>query len=293
MLRSMTGFGRAERLVDGYNIKVNLKSVNHRYVDITVRLPKYYGFAEDAVRQMAMKYISRGKVEVFISVEQTEGSTEKVVLDKGLAGEYIAALRKLSEFGVDVSADALVAALSGYKEIFRIDADDEDEEHITELISEVFAEAAEDFVNMRTDEGKRMESDIFSHIDILEKNLHEVEERYPGVVKDYRARLESRIREVLSEENVDETRLLTEAAIYAEKSDIGEETVRLASHIKEFRSAAKSDKPIGKKLDFIIQEMNRETNTMGSKSSDIDIAKHIVEMKSEIEKIREQVQNIE
>lgn len=293
MLRSMTGFGRAERLVDGYNIKVNLKSVNHRYMDITVRLPKYYGFAEDAVRQMAMKYISRGKVEVFISVEQTEGSTEKVVLDKGLAGEYIAALRKLSEFGVDVSADALVAALSGYKEIFRIDADDEDEEHITELISEVFAEAAEDFVNMRTDEGKRMESDIFSHIDILEKNLYEVEERYPGVVKDYRARLESRIREVLSEENVDETRLLTEAAIYAEKSDIGEETVRLASHIKEFRSAAKSDKPIGKKLDFIIQEMNRETNTMGSKSSDIDIAKHIVEMKSEIEKIREQVQNIE
>lgn len=293
MLRSMTGFGRAERLVDGYNIKVNLKSVNHRYMDITVRLPKYYGFAEDAVRQMAMKYISRGKVEVFISVEQTEGSTEKVVLDKGLAGEYIAALRKLSEFGVDVSADALVAALSGYKEIFRIDADDEDEEHITELISEVFAEAAEDFVNMRTDEGKRMESDIFSHIDILEKNLYEVEERYPGVVKDYRARLESRIREVLSEENVDETRLLTETAIYAEKSDIGEETVRLASHIKEFRSAAKSDKPIGKKLDFIIQEMNRETNTMGSKSSDIDIAKHIVEMKSEIEKIREQVQNIE
>ncbi len=293
MLRSMTGFGRADRQDGEYAVKVNIKSVNNRYSDITVKLPKYYSFAEESIRRGAAEYISRGKVEIFISVDKTVGSTETAVLDKGVAEGYINALRELGEFGVKVSDDAIVSALSGYKEIFKLESAEEDEEYIIKILTEAFKAAAEDFVNMRTAEGKRMEADILSHIDLLEENLREVEARYPEIVEAYRLRLEGKIREVLGDKNVDEARIITEAAVFAEKTDIGEETVRLGSHIKEFREAVTSDKPIGKKLDFIIQEMNRETNTMGSKASDVEITKHIVEMKSEIEKIREQVQNIE
>lgn len=293
MLRSMTGFGRAENQIGEYAVKVNIKSVNNRYSDITVKLPKYYSFAEESIRRSAAEYISRGKVEVFVSVDKTAGSVETAVLDRDAAEGYIKALRGLGELGVKVSDDMLVSALSGYKEIFKLESADEDEEYITKILTEAFRAAAEDFVNMRIAEGRRMEEDILSHIDLLERNLREVEARYPELVKAYRMRLEGKLREVLGDKEIDEARIITEAAIFAEKTDIGEETVRLGSHIKEFREAVKTDKPIGKKLDFIIQEMNRETNTMGSKASDVEITKHIVEMKSEIEKIREQIQNIE
>lgn len=293
MLKSMTGFGRAEKMFGEYNIKVNIKSVNHRYADITVKLPKYYGFAEETLRQAMLRCISRGKIEVFVSVDRTEGTVEKVVLDRSVAADYISALRELEDLGLKLSDDVAVSALARFKEIFKIEGSEEDEEKLSAMISEVFDEAAADFVSMRSAEGARMEADILSHLEILENNLREVEKRYPEIVTDYRNRLEARIREVLGDKEVDETRLITEAAIFAEKSDIAEETVRLSCHIQEFRNAIKTDKPIGKKLDFIIQEMNRETNTMGSKASDVTVTKHIVEMKSEIEKVREQVQNIE
>ncbi len=291
MLKSMTGFGRAEGQVEDFNIKISLKSVNHRYIDTTVKLPRYYQFAEDKIRQSAMKYISRGKVEIFISIDRTEGSEKTVVLDTEMAKNYINALKTLTAFGLE--DDVKISTISQYHEIFKIESDEADEERIVALIESVFAEAAEDFVSMRIDEGKRMEKDICEHLDVLAENLEMVKVRYPKVVEEYRDKLYKRISEVLEGENIEESRLLTEAAIFADKSDIGEETVRLASHIKEFKNAIKTDKPIGKKLDFIVQEMNRETNTMGSKSSDIEIAKLIVEMKSEIEKIREQIQNIE
>lgn len=291
MLKSMTGFGRAEKTVDQFSIKVNLKSVNHRYLDLAVRVPKYYYFVEDKIRQVAAKYISRGKVEVFVSVERTEGGGKSVALDKEIAQSYIAALKEMTELGLQ--DDIKISTISQYYDIFKIESDEDDEEYITSIITEVFEEAADDFVKTRINEGVNMEKDICQHLDNLEGSLKSVEKRYPEIVTEYRNRLEKKICDVLSDVNVDETRIITEAAIFAERTDIGEETVRLQSHINEFRKAIKTDKPIGKKLDFMIQEMNRETNTMGSKANDIEISKLIVDMKSEIEKIREQIQNIE
>ncbi|MBR5614227.1 MAG: YicC family protein [Clostridia bacterium] len=291
MLKSMTGFGRAEKMIDGFEIKVNLKSVNHRYMDASIRVPKYYTFVEDKIRQAAAKYISRGKVEIFVSVDRTEGSGKTVAIDSEVAENYINALKSLAKFGLE--DDVKISTISQYHDIFKIENDEDDEEKITAMIIEVFSEAAEDFVNMRINEGKNMERDILSHLDCLAQNLALVEERYPQIVEEYRARLEKKIAEVLDDKNVDEARIVTEAAIFAERSDIGEETVRLASHIKEFKKMINTDQPIGKKLDFMVQEMNRETNTMGSKANDVQIAKLIVNMKSEIEKIREQIQNIE
>ncbi len=291
MLKSMTGFGRAEKAVDQFNIKVNLKSVNHRYLDLAVRVPKYYYFVEDKIRQTAAKYISRGKVEVFVSVERIEGSDKSITLDREVATSYINALKAAAELGVE--DDVKISTIAQYHDIFKIEIDETDEEYVTNIITDVFKDAAEDFVNTRICEGKNMESDICEHLDNLETNLHMVEKRYPEIVAEYRARLEKKMNEILTDVNVEETRIITEAAIFAERTDIGEETVRLASHIKEFRNAIKTDQPIGKKLDFMIQEMNRETNTMGSKANDVEISKIIVDMKSEIEKIREQIQNIE
>ena len=291
MLKSMTGFGRAEKCIDGFNIKVNLKSVNHRYMDATVRVPKYYTFVEDKIRQAASKYISRGKVEIFVSVERTEGTGKTVVLDTETAENYVNALKSLKKLGL--KNDVKISTIAQYHDIFKIESNEADDEYISNLICEVLSEAAEDFVNMRINEGKNMEKDILSHIEALAENLAMVEDRYPQIVEDYRNRLMRKISEVLEDRNVDESRIVTEAAIFAEKSDIGEDTVRLRSHIKEFKKAIDTDLPIGKKLDFMIQEMNRETNTMGSKANDVEISKIIVNMKSEIEKIREQIQNIE
>lgn len=291
MLKSMTGFGRAENAVDGFNVKVNLKSVNHRYMDATVKVPKYYTFVEDKIRQAAAKYISRGKVEIYVSVERTEGSGKSIALDRDVAENYVNALKSLKEMGLE--DDVKISTIAQYHDIFKIENDEDDEEFITNIIIDVFSKAAEDFVNMRINEGRNMEKDILSHLEALAQNLELVEQRYPQIVEEYRGRLEKKISEVLEDKNIDEARIVTEAAIFAEKSDIGEETVRLRSHIKEFKKAIDTDLPIGKKLDFMVQEMNRETNTMGSKANDIVISKIIVDMKSEIEKIREQIQNIE
>ncbi len=291
MLKSMTGFGRAEKVIDGYTVKASLKSVNHRYMDANIRLPKYYTFVEDKVRQAAAKYISRGKVEIFISVDRPEGSDKTVAVDMGIAKNYINALKSLKKLGI--KDDVKISTLTQYHDIFKIESTQDDEEFISNIIMETFALAAEDFVNTRINEGKNMEVYILERLDILADYLAKVEERYPQIVKEYRERLYKKISEVLEDKNVDESRVVTEAAIFAEKTDIGEETVRLRSHINEFKKAIDTKDPIGKKLDFMIQEMNRETNTMGSKANDVEITKIIVEMKSEIEKIREQIQNIE
>ncbi len=291
MLKSMTGFGRAEKVFDGFTVKVNLRSVNHRYMDASVKVPKYYTFVEDKIRKEASKYISRGKVEIFVSVDRTEGGDRKMALDEIVAKNYINALKGLKKFGL--KNDIKISTLAQYHDIFKLEDREVNEERITEIILETFSLAAEDFVNMRMTEGENMKADLISHIDTLSENLESVEARYPQIVEEYRTRLKNKLFEVLEDRNIDEGRIITEAAIFAEKSDIGEETVRLKSHIKEFKKAIESDLPIGKKLDFMVQEMNRETNTMGSKASDIEISKIIVNMKSEIEKIREQIQNIE
>ena len=291
MLKSMTGFGRAENLVDGFLIKVQIKSVNHRYGDFSIRVPRLYSFIEEKVRQRLFSYISRGKVEVNISVEQKEGDTRQITLNRELAESYLNAMKELETLGLDL--DLRVSHMSRFSDIFNVSYDEIDEDEIFNKINSVLTLALDDFVKMRSEEGARLEEDIKEHLNTILDIVSKIEKRSPETTDEYRRRLEARIKEVLEDRNIDEARLVTEAAIFADKVAVDEETVRLKSHIKEFKNAIKTDKPIGKKLDFIIQEMNRETNTIGSKASDIEICSMVVEIKSEIEKIREQIQNIE
>ena len=291
MIKSMTGFGRAESNLSGFNISIQIKSVNHRYGDFSIRLPRIYGFLEDFIRSEMSKRISRGKVDIGILIEKEESDDVKISLNKNIAKGYINALKQLEEFGV--KNDISMSSLSRFNDIFTIEQEDTDEDALKNAVSEVLALAAEEFDNMRLDEGERMEQDIISHLDIIQNEVKFIESRSSVTVLEYRKRLEGKIREVLGDRTVDEDRVLTECAIFADKIATEEETVRLKSHIQEFKNTLKLGKPVGKKLDFIIQEMNRETNTIGSKASDIEISKKVVEIKAEIEKIREQVQNIE
>lgn len=291
MIKSMTGFGRAESNLSGFNISIQIKSVNHRYGDFSIRLPRIYGFLEDFIRSEMSKRISRGKVDIGILIEKEESDDVKISLNKNIAKGYINALKQLEEFGV--KNDISMSSLSRFNDIFTIEQEDTDEDALKNAVSEVLALAAEEFDNMRLDEGGRMEQDIISHLDIIQNEVKFIESRSSVTVLEYRKRLEGKIREVLGDRTVDEDRVLTECAIFADKIATEEETVRLKSHIQEFKNTLKLGKPVGKKLDFIIQEMNRETNTIGSKASDIEISKKVVEIKAEIEKIREQVQNIE
>lgn len=291
MLKSMTGFGRAEELIDGFLIKVQVKSVNHRYSDFSIRVPRVYNFIEDKVRQRLISYISRGKVEVNITVDQKEGDDKVVTLNKPLAENYMKAMREMTSLGLH--DDLKISHMSRFSDIFNVEYADIDEEEVFEKIDLVLKNALDDFVSMRTEEGKRLESDIKLHLDNVLSLVEKIEKRSPETVNEYRKRLEDKIREVLENRMLDESRIITEAAVFADKVAVDEETVRLKSHIKEFLNAIKTDKPIGKKLDFIVQEMNREANTIGSKASDIEICSYVVEIKSEIEKVREQIQNIE
>lgn len=291
MLKSMTGFGRAESLIDGFLIKVQVKSVNHRYADFSVRVPRVYNFIEDKVRQRLISYISRGKVEVNITVEQKDGDDKIVTLNKSLAENYLKAMREMTELGL--KDDLTVSHMSRFTDIFNVEYADIDEEDVFIKIDTVLKCALEEFVSMRQEEGSRLENDIRLHLDRILEFVEKVELRSPDTVNNYRKRLEEKIKELLDNRTFDESRIITETAIFADKIAVDEETVRLRSHVKEFSNAMKTDKPIGKKLDFIIQEMNREANTIGSKASDVEICSYVVEIKSEIEKIREQIQNIE
>jgi len=291
MLKSMTGFGRAEELIDGFLVKVQIKSVNHRYSDFSIRVPRVYNFIEDKVRQRLISYISRGKVEVIINVEQKDGDDKVVTLNKTLAENYLNAMRQMSELGLQ--DDLRISHMSRFSDIFNVEYSDIDEDEAFLKIDSVLKSALDDFVVMRTEEGKRLENDIKLHLDNVLSLVDKVEKRSPETVSEYKKRLEDKIKEVLQNHMVDESRILTEVAIFADKVAVDEETVRLRSHVKEFLNAIKTDKPIGKKLDFIVQEMNREANTIGSKASDIEICSYVVEIKSEIEKVREQIQNIE
>jgi len=291
MLKSMTGFGRAEELVDGFLIKAQVKSVNHRYGDFSIRVPRLYNFIEEKVRQKLFSYISRGKVEVNISVEQKEGDDRQITLNRDLAQSYLNALRELEDLGL--VCDLKVSHMSRFQDIFNVAYQEIDEDEIYKKIDSVLTLALEEFVRMRCEEGKRLEEDIKTHLDTILEYVSKIEKRSPETTEEYRKRLEGKIKDVLQDRSIDETRIITEAAIFADKVAVDEETVRLRSHIKEFLKTLKTDKPIGKKLDFIIQEMNRETNTIGSKANDVEICSFVVEIKSEIEKIREQIQNIE
>ena len=291
MLKSMTGFGRAEMVIEGFTVSVQIRSVNHRYMDISLRIPRFYNFLEDKIRQKTAEYISRGKIEVSVSLKEQEGDDRVITLNRPLAENYIEVLKELASLGVE--DDIKVSTVARYNDIFSVEYKEIDEDKMFEIINTALSSAFSEFNNMRAEEGERLEKDILFHLDNIANELSKIEAQSPQTVKLYRENLENKMRELLGDVKVDETRLITETAIFADKVAIDEETVRLRSHIKAFKSALNTDKPIGKKLDFIIQEMNRETNTIGSKANDIEIASMVVEIKSEIEKIREQIQNIE
>ena len=292
MVRSMTGFGRAKYSENGLNITVEFKSVNHRYFEFTSRLPKGYMFLDEKLKSFCQQNISRGKVEAAVIIEDNSEGAASVELNTAYAGAYLAAVKDMSRrYGIknDVKMSTLVAN----PELFTVKKQTLSEETVTAAVLKTAEEAMQSFISMREAEGKRLKNDVKSRTDFILEKVAFVDERSPETVKAYREKLEQKIRELIGDVQVDEQRLLTETAIFADKVAVAEETVRLKSHIKQFCSLLDSDEPIGRKLDFIVQEMNREANTIGSKAQDIEIAHTVVDIKSEIEKIREQIQNIE
>jgi len=292
MIRSMTGYGRAEALIGGRNILVEIRSVNHRYFEFSSRVPRAYGYLESRLKGFLQGKLSRGKVDVNVSIQTIEGTNANVQVNAELAKSYVDALRTLSE-PLSLQDDLSLASICRFSDIFTVSRETEDEDAIWADVLSVAEEAADRFVQMREVEGTKMREDVEGRLDFILSAVEKIEERSPKTVEEYRARLYNKISEVLQNAQVDETRILTEAAIYAEKIAVAEETVRLRSHVAQFRSIMEQEGAVGRKLDFLIQEFNRETNTIGSKAQDIEIARIVVDVKSEIEKIREQIQNIE
>lgn len=292
MIKSMTGFGRVQETVDGMNVTVELRSVNHRYFEFTAKVPRTYGFLEEKLKTFTNTLVARGKVECYVAVEQLEESETTVSVNASLAKGYVDALRQLSEmFGL--TADISAGALSRYPDVLVLQKTAADEDRIWNAVRTVAEKAVHRFIEMRETEGEKLKADILSRADTILEHVAFVEERSPQTVKEYNEKLKQRMEELLGSTQVDEQRLLTEAAIFADKIAVDEETVRLRSHISQLRTFMEADEPIGRKLDFLVQEINREANTIGSKAQDVEIAKRVIAVKAEVEKIREQVQNIE
>ena len=292
MVKSMTGYGRAEETIRGCTITVELHSVNNRYLDCNIRLPRLYLFAEDGIKSRVQNIISRGKVDVFVTLDYAGKEEVKVTVNRPVADGYYGALKQLAQ-SYQLSEDISVSLLSRFPDVLLAEKAEEDTEQRAQDIYSVLDRALADFDEMRTKEGSRLRDDILSRAAAIEDMVTFVEERSPQTVSEYRAKLEARMQEVLQNTQIDESRLLTEAAIFADKVAVAEETVRLRSHIAQLREMLSKGGATGRKLDFLIQEFNREANTIGSKCSDIQIARQVVDIKAEIEKIREQVQNIE
>jgi len=294
LVKSMTGYGRARETRNGRDITVEVRSVNNRYLDCTVKMPRAYIFAEDAVKAIVQKTVSRGKVDVFITVDSLGAEETVVKVNEPLARQYVEAMRQLMELGGGFVEDSYCATdLARLPDVLTVTKAEEDLESISGDLCAVLAEALSAHAAMRQREGEKLAQDIFGRLDTIEAITGRVEERSPQTVAEYRARLTARMQEVLQSTTIEESRILAEAAIYADKVAVDEETVRLRSHLSQLREMLSSDIPVGRKLDFLIQETNRESNTIGSKCSDVTIARDVVELKAEIEKIREQVQNIE
>ena len=294
LVRSMTGYGRGDRSFEGLQVTVELRAVNNRYLDCTVKLPRAYIFAEDAIKTRVQAAVGRGKVDVFVTLNHDHGDEMVVTVNEELARGYLDALKRLHELGGGrVKKDFRATELARFPDVLTVEKQAEDLDLMKERLLEVLDLAIEDFNAMRAVEGERLSADILGRSDTVERLLGEVEARSPQTVADYRARLESKMREVLQNTQIDEGRLLTEAAIFADKVAVDEETVRLHSHLGQLRELLSAGGAVGRKLDFLIQEFNRETNTIGSKCNDLEITRRVVDMKAEIEKIREQVQNLE
>ena len=291
-LLSMTGYGSAKGSVEGQEITVELKSVNNRYLDCSVRLPRNFLFAEDTVKQAVSAGVSRGKVDVFVSAQASQDSGTVVSVNEELARGYRDAVARIAEtLGLESGLNAF--SLARFPDVLTVERRELDKDKAAAALSEITAKAVEEFNAMREREGERLRRDMLGKLETIEGLVSVVEERSPQTVKEYRERLEARLRDILADLSLDEQRVITEAAIFADRTAVDEETVRLRSHIAQFRTMLEQGSPIGRKMDFLVQEFNRESNTIGSKCSDASLAKVVVDLKSEIEKIREQLQNVE
>lgn len=292
MTMSMTGYGRAEASVEAFDLTVEIRSVNHKFFEFSARLPRAFAFAEDKLKKLCQARINRGKVELFVTAVSRDAGDVRVEVNHSLARGYLNAVRELSDtYGLEGDISAL--ALSRMPDLLIVTRDAVDEEAVWAVLSETADRAIDAFLAMRAREGEKLKEDVLSKMDSILEKVEFIEARSPETVAAYRARLEEKMRELLGDKQVDEQRLLTETALFADRIAVDEETVRLRSHFKQMRAMFEQEGPIGRSLDFLVQEMNRETNTIGSKSQNVEIAHTVVAMKSDIEKIREQIQNIE
>ena len=288
----MTGYGRARATRNLRDITVEIRSVNNRYLDCTVKMPRMYAFAEDAVKARVQKAVSRGKVDVYITVDASAADVAQVNVNTALAAQYAQALRALAAV-CGTEGQVTPEQLARFPEVLTVTKADEDLECVSADLCAVLDEALDSYNAMRAVEGVKLAEDIGARLTAIEGMTAQVEERSPETVREYRQKLTARMQEVLQSAAIDEQRILQEAAIYADRIAVDEETVRLRSHVSQLRGMLQSDQPMGRKMDFLIQELNRESNTIGSKCSNLDIARIVVDLKGEVEKIREQVQNIE
>ncbi len=292
MIRSMTGYGRAQKIIDGKDILVEIRSINHRFFDFNARVPRSYGYLEEKLKSLVSESILRGKVEIFVTVNLVDGTDEQIKVNLPLAKSYLDAIDELAE-NFALRNDATAMSLTRFFDIFIVNKVQEDEDVIWSAVKEVAEEAVAAFIKMREAEGEKLRADIKSRGETIISAVEKIEARSPEIVSAYRTRLTEKIKAVLEDKNIDEARIVTEAAIFADKVAVDEETVRLRSHIAQMNEMLESSEAIGRKFDFLVQEMNREINTIGSKNLDLVITGIVVDVKSELEKIREQIQNIE
>ena len=292
MIKSMTGFGRCEIQKEARKFPVELKSVNHRYLDVNIRMPKKLNFFETSIRTLLKSYANRGKVDIFITYEDLSQTQVSVKYNSAIAAEYLKYLKQMEEeFGLE--NDIRVSTLSRYPEVFTMEEQSEDEEELWNGLKEALEGAFTQFVETRTAEGANLKKDILAKLDVLTEQISFIEERSPQIVAEYRAKLEDKMKELLADTQIEESRIAAEVILFADKICTDEEVVRLKSHIQHMRNTLDEKEGIGRKLDFIAQEMNREANTILSKANDLEVSDRAIGLKTEIEKIREQIQNIE
>lgn len=293
MVKSMTGFGKNDSQIGDKYFQVELKSVNHRYIDISIRLPKMFTYLEENIRNLIKSNLQRGRIEVYIAYKNIGVSDVKVAIDMPLAKEYLNSLTKM-EWELAIQSDITTSLIVGFPDVLKVEKKEEDEEETWRCLKDALDAALIRLVAMRKEEGEKLKIDMLKRLDIVDDFLAQIKDRSPIIVQEYRQRLTDRVKEILDEQfDLDEGRIAMEVALFADKSNITEEIVRLHSHIEQFIKTLEEDDAIGRKLDFLLQEMNRETNTIGSKANDLTIANLVINIKSELEKMREQVQNIE
>lgn len=291
-MNSMTGYGRSRQVLDGREITVEIRSVNHRYLEYSARIPRMYGYLEEKLKTFLQSSVSRGKVEVTVSIQNLTGGDTVVQINQALAKGYLDAMRNQAET-LGLQDDLTLSTLTRFNDVFTLQKLEEDQQVIWNGVEQVAKQALDQFLEMRRREGDRLKQDITQKLAVLAEHVVAVEEQSPKTVAAYRQRLLQKMEELLADRCIDQQRILMEAGLYAEKIAVDEETVRLKSHLDQFAQMMEQAGPVGRKLDFLVQEINRETNTIGSKAQDLAVTRRVVEMKSEIEKIREQIQNIE